>query len=75
MTYLPDESTIVYRSKDNRIEKIFDALDWLAAMTTHISNQGEQMAPIMVFISTFPGEFVKRKRKSPFRIQSDHPIV
>ena len=51
MTYLPEESRIIYRSKDNRQEKAFDALDWLAAMpacashadrTSHIPNQGEQ---------------------------------
>ena len=28
MTYLPEESRIIYRSKDKRQEKIFDALDW-----------------------------------------------
>ncbi len=52
MTYLPEpvvslkverESRIICRSKDNRQEKIFDALDWLAAMTSHIPDQGEQM--------------------------------
>jgi hypothetical protein len=43
MTYLPEESRIIYRSKDNRQEKTFDALDWLATMATHIPNQGEQM--------------------------------
>jgi len=45
MTYLPEpvvslmverESRIIYRSKDNRQEKTFDALDWLAAMTSHV---------------------------------------
>jgi hypothetical protein len=34
MTYLPEESRIIYRSKDKRQEKAFDALDWLAAMTS-----------------------------------------
>ena len=43
MTYLPDESRIIYRSKDHRQEKAFDALEWLAAMTSHIPNSGEQM--------------------------------
>ena len=31
MTYLPEKSLIIYRSKDNLQEKAFDALDWLAA--------------------------------------------
>jgi len=39
MTYLSDESKIFYRSKDNRQEKTFDALDWLAAMCSHIPDQ------------------------------------
>jgi hypothetical protein len=30
MTYLPEESKIIYRSKDSRQEKTFKALDWFA---------------------------------------------
>ncbi len=43
MTYLPEESKITYRSKDNRQEKTFQALDWLAAMCSHIPDPREQM--------------------------------
>ena len=43
MTYLPDESQVLYRSKDGKNEKIFDALEWLAAMCSHVPNKGEQM--------------------------------
>jgi hypothetical protein len=32
MTYISEESKVVYRSKDDKKEKIFDALEWLAAM-------------------------------------------
>jgi hypothetical protein len=32
MTYLSDESQVLYRSKDGKNERTFDALDWLAAM-------------------------------------------
>jgi hypothetical protein len=28
MSYTPDESRVVYRSKDGKEEKIFDALEW-----------------------------------------------
>jgi hypothetical protein len=41
MTYLPDESQVVYRSKDGKEERIFDALEWLAAMCSHVPNKGE----------------------------------
>jgi hypothetical protein len=43
MTYLPDESKVLYRSKDGNNEKTFDALEWLAAMCSHVPNKGEQM--------------------------------
>ncbi|MEW6669722.1 MAG: hypothetical protein AB1512_31315 [Thermodesulfobacteriota bacterium] len=39
MTYLPDESQVLYRSKDGKNEKTFDALEWLAAMCSHVPNK------------------------------------
>jgi hypothetical protein len=35
MTYLRDESKIVYQSKDAKQTKTFNALEWLAAMCSH----------------------------------------
>ena len=32
MTYLPDESRVLYRSKDGKRENVFDVLEWRAAM-------------------------------------------
>jgi hypothetical protein len=43
MTYIPEESKVVYQSKDGKEEKIFDALEWIAAMCSHVPNKGEQM--------------------------------
>ena len=43
MTYVPEESKVLYRSKDGNKEKTFDALEWLAAMCSHVPNKGEQM--------------------------------
>ncbi|MCK5186147.1 MAG: transposase [Deltaproteobacteria bacterium] len=43
MAYLRDESKVVYQSKDAKQTKTFDALDWLAAMCSHVPNRGEQM--------------------------------
>ncbi len=49
MTYLPAKETldgqakVIYRSKDGRTSKTFEALDWLAQLVTHIPNKGEQM--------------------------------
>jgi len=43
MTYIPEESKVLYRSKDGKKENIFDSLEWLAAMSSHVPNKGERM--------------------------------
>jgi len=43
MTYMRDESKVVYQSKDGKKKQTFDVLEWLAAMCSHIPNRGEQM--------------------------------
>jgi hypothetical protein len=43
MQYLTEPSKVVYRAKDGSEEKVFDALEWLAAMCAHIPDRGEQM--------------------------------
>ena len=44
MTYHRKTSQVEYQSKDGTQTKIFDALEWLAAMCSHVPNKGEQMA-------------------------------
>jgi len=51
MTYIPEESKVVYKSKDGKEEKIFDALEWLAAMCSHVPNKGQQMVRYVGFYS------------------------
>jgi len=51
MTYIPEESKIIYQSKDRREEKAFDALEWVAAMCSHVPNKGEQMVRYYGFYS------------------------
>ena len=34
---------VIYEFKDGKEEKIFDALEWLAAITSYVPNKGEQM--------------------------------
>ena len=49
MTYIPAQdssdgvSKVIYQSKYGNTSKTFHALDWLAQLTTHIPNKGEQM--------------------------------
>ena len=33
----------VYKAKDGKETKVFPAMEWLAAMCSHIPNKGEQM--------------------------------
>jgi hypothetical protein len=51
MTYVSEESKVVYLSKDGKQEKVFDALEWLAAMCSHVPNKGEQMVRYYGFYS------------------------
>ena len=43
MRYLEQEGKVGYTSKDGRTNKNFPAMEWLAAMCSHIPNRGEQM--------------------------------
>jgi len=47
MTYKKDIKTVLCRSKMNPVSKknfaVFPVLDWIAEITTHIPNKGEQL--------------------------------
>ena len=51
MQYLDQEGTVVYTAKDRKASKVFPAMEWLAAMCTHIPNRGEQMVKYYGFYS------------------------
>ena len=51
MTYIPEESKVIYQSKDGKNEKVFDPLEWIAAMCSHVPNKGEQMVRYYGFYS------------------------
>jgi hypothetical protein len=42
MSYV-EEAQVLYRSKHGEEKKIFDAMEWLAAMCSHVPDKGEQM--------------------------------
>ena len=46
-------------------EKIFDALEWLAAMTSHVPNKGEQMVRYYGYYSNVARGKRNRKRGHP----------
>ncbi|MFC1816706.1 transposase, partial [Thermodesulfobacteriota bacterium] len=43
MTYYRESGQVEYQSKDGSQTKAFGALEWLAAMCSHVPNKGEQM--------------------------------
>ncbi len=51
MTYIREESKVIYQSKDGKEEKVFDALEWLAAMASHVPDKGEQLVRYYGFYS------------------------
>ncbi len=60
-TYVSEESKVVYQSKDGKEERVFDALEWLAAMCSHVPNKGEQMVRYYGYYSNVTRG--KRKKK------------
>jgi hypothetical protein len=51
MQYLDQEGKVIYTSKDGRTNKSFPALEWLANLSSHIPNRGEQMVRYYVWYS------------------------
>ena len=43
LNYDTQTATVAYKGKVGRRQKSFDALEWLAAMCSHVPNKGEQM--------------------------------
>ena len=44
MTYHRETGHVEYKSKGGSQMKVFDVLEWLAAMCSHVPNKGEQIA-------------------------------
>jgi len=42
MEYSPEQAAVVYRSKDGKDKKTYDALEWLAAMACHVPESKKQ---------------------------------
>lgn len=46
--YFAEPSKVVYRAKDGSGEKVFDALEWLAAMCSHIPDRGAHRSVLKI---------------------------
>jgi hypothetical protein len=44
-------SKVIYQSKDGKEENVFDALEWLAAMCSHVPDKGQQIVRYLSFYS------------------------
>jgi hypothetical protein len=60
MTYVRETAEVVYHSKDGSKVKVFDAVEWLAAMCSHVPNKGEQMVRYYGYYSNVARD--KRKK-------------
>ncbi|MCX5847111.1 MAG: transposase [Deltaproteobacteria bacterium] len=78
MQYLDQEAKVVYTSKacpghrfgDSKSNKVFDALEWLAAMCSHIPNKGEQMVRYYGYYSN-----VSRGKRQESTEDDDIPYI
>ena len=70
MKYLDQEGRVVYTAKDKKTSKSFPALEWLAAMCTHIPNRGEQMVRYYGYYSN-----VARGKRKKEDIDNDVPCI
>jgi hypothetical protein len=70
MTYLPKfeskdgEAKIIYKGKKDGTIKTFDALDFLAQLTTHIPNKNEQMVRYYGDYSNKSRGLLKKEREN-----------
>ena len=70
MHYLDQEGKVVYTSKDGKTTKVFPAMEWLAAMCSHIPNKGEQMVKYYGFYSN-----VSRGKRKEAGTDEDIPCI
>ncbi len=52
MQYLTQEGKVIYKARDKKTSKVFPAMEWLAAMCSHIPNRGEQTVRYYGFCNT-----------------------
>ncbi len=79
MTYEKQSKTVIYRSKMNptlqRSFAVFSVPDWIAAITAHIPNKGEQLVPYYGHYSNVSRGNRKRERAEEEETVSWKPEV
>jgi hypothetical protein len=64
------KSKVTYCSKDGKQEKVFDALEWLAAMGSHVPNKAEQMVRYYGYYSN-----VSRGKRGKLNLDEAIPCI
>jgi hypothetical protein len=70
MTYHRETGRVEYRSKDGKETTVLDALEWLAAMCSHVPNKGEQMIRYYGYYSN-----VSRSKRKKAQIDDQTPYI
>jgi len=65
-----EESKVIYCSKDGKQEKVFDPLEWLAAMGSHVPNKAEQMVRYYGYYSN-----VSRGKRGKLNLDEAKPCI
>jgi hypothetical protein len=72
MVYASEDRRVVYRGKDGKKEKTFDALEWMAAICSHVPNKGEQMVRYYGFYSNVSrGRHENEDKAVPFILENE----
>ena len=58
---IPEDSKVICQSKDGKEYRVFDALEWLAAMCSHVPNKGEQMVRYYEYYSNVTQRKLKKE--------------
>jgi len=66
MDYSPEQATVVYRCKDGKEKKTYDALEWLAAMACHVPERRKQTIRYYgAYANSVRGRERKRQKVEP----------
>lgn len=75
---MPQEAKVIYTAKDGKDKQTFDALEWLAAICSHVPDKGEQMVRYCGYYSPALRGISRGKRQKeqadeivPFIIEPD----
>jgi len=75
MQYFPEKAQVVYHSKHGKEQKTYDALEWLAAMGTHVPQRRQQSVKYYSrYANSTRGRLRKRQQVDPIPTVLEPPI-